>query len=217
MTTTNIIRGFHNPTHDSQKIFRYLLKAMSEPGTQVQVSSPEAPAPLYNSTFAVCQALLDQQTSLWLSPQLNTTEAQQNLHFHTGVVITKQHENAAFALLNSNELDHLTMLSNEHQPYFSHGSSEYPEVSCTLLIQVEHIEVIQSHSGHAKAMEFRLTGPGIKTERLISISQLSLPLISYLTDSTGARKAQFPLGLDFIFIDPRQLICLPRTTKVEVL
>lgn len=208
MTTPTLITGFQNPTHDSQGVFRQLLKAMSEPGTLVSVTSPESIETLYASTFAVCQALMDQQTPLWLSPKLDTKNIKHNLHFHTGVPVIGQSKDALFAVMNATEANLFQNVSQD----FAQGTDEYPETGCTLIIQVNSIKNFLSDD-----INLRLTGPGIEEEHVVSISDLAPPLLDYLSNATGERNAPFPLGLDVIFIDQNQLVCLPRTTQVEVL
>jgi alpha-D-ribose 1-methylphosphonate 5-triphosphate synthase subunit PhnH len=224
MTSLTLIKGFNNPIHDSQVVFRQLLKAMSEPGTLKSVRSPESIETLYTSTFAVCQALMDQQTPLWLSPNFDTPNIKHNLHFHTGVPITEQHQDALFALVDATVIDTLDVFSQKESTDvtkdffldkskgFSQGNSEYPEMGCTLIIQVSSIKDSLSDTTN-----LRLTGPGIESQHIVSISDLSPRLLDYLSNETGERNAAFPLGLDFIFIDHNQIVCLPRTTNVEVL
>ncbi|MBJ7554101.1 phosphonate C-P lyase system protein PhnH [Marinomonas spartinae] len=208
MTTPTLVKGFQHIIHDSQIAFRQLLKAMSEPGSLVSVSSPEPIDHLNASTFAICQAMLDQQTPLWLSPHFHTTNIKHNLHFHTGVSIIDESQQALFALLCPGDLDSFADLSQ----HFSQGTNEYPETGCTLIVQVSSIKDDLSDEGN-----LRLTGPGIETAKFVSISDLPLALLDYLSNQTGERNASFPLGLDFIFVDQTHLVCLPRTTQVEVL
>jgi alpha-D-ribose 1-methylphosphonate 5-triphosphate synthase subunit PhnH len=208
MTAITLIKGFQKPTHDSQRVFRQLLKAMSEPGTLVYVDSPESIDSLHASTFAVCQAMMDQQTPLWLSPNFATPNIKHNLHFHTGVPIVEESQQSLFALISPAEID-----SVERFPHvFFQGTDEYPETGCTVIVQVHSVK-----DNVSKGVNLRLTGPGIETAQLVSISDLSPPLLNYLSNQTGERNGSFPLGLDFIFIDKNQLVCLPRTTQVEVL
>ena len=212
---TPLIMGFSNPVNDSQVIFRQLLKAMSEPGVCVQANSPALDLPLYGSTFAVCQTLLDQQTPLWLAPSLDTQAIKHNLHFHTGVTLTNSREDALFALASASEIDTFDD--------FLAGDHEYPELSCTVILQVDAVIAGKTdtiHSSEAvtdiqpqELTQLRLTGPGIETEHCVSITNMTPSLLAYLVE----RQHKFPLGLDFILIDPAQFIALPRTTNVEVI
>ncbi|MFT6916361.1 MAG: alpha-D-ribose 1-methylphosphonate 5-triphosphate synthase subunit PhnH [Motiliproteus sp.] len=211
MNAQKIIRGFAEPVTDSQRTFRHLLKAMSEPGTVVNLSSPEALASVYSSTFALCQALLDKQTPLWLAPEFNTADIRYNLHFHTGMPITDQPSEALFAIAYPDEITAMSA--------FSVGSSEYPETGCTLILQVSTVAAASATepsrsvpSAHLPTT-LRLSGPGIATERRICIADLNAVLIDYLTQRPDA----FPLGIDLIFVAEQAVVCIPRTTKVEVL
>ncbi|TBR42521.1 phosphonate C-P lyase system protein PhnH [Marinomonas agarivorans] len=206
-----LVNGFHDPIADAQSTFRQLLKAMSEPGTLVQAAPAEAMDSLYGSTFALCQTLLDQQTSLWLSPRFCTNTILRNLHFHTGVNVVQQPQTALFALAAPTDI--------EQYEAFLVGNHEYPEQSCTLLLQVDRIQVNHADNhvlGDVPQDDdmtlLSLTGPGIKTKHQVALSSLSESLLSYLS-----APATFPLGLDFIFVDPERFLCLSRTTNVEVI
>ncbi|SIS52884.1 phosphonate C-P lyase system protein PhnH [Neptunomonas antarctica] len=220
MNAPKIIRGFAEPVRDSQQTFRQLLKAMSEPGSVVNLTSPDALTHLYSSTFAVCQALLDQQTPLWLSPEFNTADIRHNLHFHSGMPITDEPAKALFAIAYPGEI---TAMSE-----FSIGSCEYPETGCTLILQVNSVSseltvsglsAKEPSSGLSPLMSkqaltsLKLSGPGIATEKLIHISDLNDVLINYLVE----RPDSFPLGIDLVFVAEQSLVCIPRTTTVEVL
>ncbi|BBB29286.1 phosphonate C-P lyase system protein PhnH [Neptunomonas japonica] len=217
MNAPTIIKGLVNPINDSQVVFRKLLKAMSEPGVIVNITSPEPLAHLYSSTFAICHALLDQQTPLWLSPELSTTEIKHNLHFHTGMPIANTQNAALFAIAYPNEISDMGD--------FSKGSSEYPEISCTLILQINSLaemprnqttdHVADQHvknRSHHKNTTLKLSGPGIAQERYVHISDMTDLLIDYLVE----RPDSFPLGVDMIFATEQSLVCIPRTTHVEV-
>jgi alpha-D-ribose 1-methylphosphonate 5-triphosphate synthase subunit PhnH len=58
-----------------------------------------------------------------------------------------------------------------------------------------------------------LSGPGIQSEQAAFFSGLTASFVSYLKERQSWVK--FPLGVDFIFVADQQVLCLPRTTKVE--
>src|SRR5260370_25126582 len=59
--------GLADPVLDSQRIFRGVLDAMSHPGRIVALAVDDAaPGALYPATEAVCLALVDFETPLWL-------------------------------------------------------------------------------------------------------------------------------------------------------
>lgn len=206
MSEATLKQAFAQPVHDSQQAFRQILKAMSEPGVLASVESPEAIGPLYASTFAICQTLLDQQTPTWLSPAFDTAEIRKNLHFHTGLALTNEPSQAAFALALPEELEDFTV--------FSLGNHEYPETSCSVIVQVKEISNLASSGVQKnKGNTLKLTGPGIPDERCVQVATLPDSILAYLADA----HLTFPLGLDFMLVSQTQLLCLPRTTNVEVI
>lgn len=204
--TQHLVKVFSEPVNDAQVVFRQVLKAMSEPGTIVKLPTTIALPPLYGSTFAICQTLLDQQTNLWLAPLFRTDSIKRNLHFHTGIRLEENKQKALFAITTPAEV-------NSYSDFLQ-GNHEYPEHSCTVLMQVDHIATGVNMENNIKAnntTQLQLTGPGIKTARHIVITNLTDDFLAYRSDL-----AAFPLGIDVIFVAPEQIVCLPRTTKVEV-
>jgi alpha-D-ribose 1-methylphosphonate 5-triphosphate synthase subunit PhnH len=130
--------------------------------------------------------LCDPDTPVWLAPSLDTAPVRDWMAFHTGAP-TADRAKAAFAFGQWEEMLPLTD--------FPIGTSEYPDRSATLIVEMP--EMGQRH---------RLTGPGIKTE-----ARLTLPDPKAL--QTNA--ALFPLGLDFFFTCQDRFAGLPRTTRIE--
>ena len=87
---------------------------------------------------------------------------------------------------------------------FNLGNEEYPDTSTTVVIEVDSLT-----SGSALS----LSGPGIQSEQIASFSGLPADFVAYLKERQSLVK--FPLGVDFIFVADQQVLCLPRTTKVE--
>ena len=187
--------GFDDSVHDSQRVFRALLDAMSRPGRIVTPPAPpEIPAALHPATAAVCLALLDFETPLWLAgPDIAETRAW--LAFHAGCPFAATLDQAAFALVTDARA--LPALDS-----FALGSDEMPERSTTLILQVDGLA-----AGRGK----RLSGPGIDGTALLAIDGA--------TDSFWVERAAacalFPRGLDVIFTAGPALAAVPRTTQVE--
>ncbi|QJI27986.1 phosphonate C-P lyase system protein PhnH [Pseudomonas sp. ADAK18] len=183
--------AFVDPVLDAQRGFRGALKALAEPGL-IQ-SLPAAPnlEGLAPATYALCLALLDVDTPLWLAPAFDTPLIRANLAFHCGCPLTARREEAAFALLGEKDLSDLGG--------FDHGNDRYPDQSCTLLVQLPDLE-----SGDG--LNWR--GPGIETVR-----RVSLPLPHDFWQERQRREA-FPRGLDVLFAAAHQLIGLPRSTRI---
>ncbi len=188
--------GFKDPVLEAQSLFRNLLKALSEPGYLVDSPVlPDAPAPLYSSAAAVCLALADLDTPVWLDPYLSTPEICDYLRFHCGAPLSENPGNSVFAVAGDPRiLPDLTA--------FAQGSAEYPERSATLVLQVDSLS-----NDHGVT----LTGPGIETSRVFSAS----PLPSDFWDQMRANSGRFPCGVDVILAAPNRFAAVPRTTTVE--
>ena len=98
-------KSFEDPSHESQYIFRQILKSMSEPGSIVTLNTQIVPPPpLSIATAAICLSLLDFETKLWIDSTLDTDEAKQYLKFHTGLKIADQPQQANFCILGTQNL-----------------------------------------------------------------------------------------------------------------
>src|SRR5690606_14930988 len=149
------------------------LTALSEPGLIQDVGDAPAVDRLAPATYALCLTLLDSDTPLWLSRQFDTPALRANLAFHCGCPIVSAPEQAAFALLDGSEAADV--------PAFSAGSDRDPDISCTVLIQLDALD-----GGSASTWQ----GPGILGNRVM---HLPLP------EAFWPRRAVhgFPKGLDF--------------------
>ncbi|MEI8634181.1 phosphonate C-P lyase system protein PhnH [Vibrio sp. PP-XX7] len=58
----------------------------------------------------------------------------------------------------------------------------------------------------------RLTGPGIETDCRVRVAGIAGCVLDYLIQ----RPDPFPLGMDVILIEDKRLMCIPRTTTVEI-
>ncbi len=195
MSQVALKAGFDDSVHDSQRVFRALLDAMSRPGRLVMPPAPpEMPAALHPATAAVCLALLDFETPLWLAGA-DIAETRAWLAFHAGCPFAATPDQAAFALVtDSNALPALDG--------FALGSDEMPERSTTLILQV---------AGLAAGRGKRLSGPGIDGTALLAIEG---PTDAFWVERAAAC-VLFPRGLDIIFSAGSALAALPRTTQVE--
>ena len=96
-----------------------------------------------------------------------------------------------FALLDAAALDDLSGFYN--------GSERYPDQSCTLLIQLGHLD-------RGPALSWQ--GPGIDGSRLVG-----LPLKPAFWQQPAARN-DFPRGLDALFCADGEVLGLPRSTCI---
>ena len=191
-----MLPGFADPVLDSQRAFRALLDAMDHPGRVVEVPGSETvPVPLHPASAAVCLALVDFDTPLWLDARASTLETLTYLRFHCGCRLVDAPERAVFAVVS--ESGSMPPLSA-----FEAGSAEFPERSTTVLIQVETLT-----TGRGR----KLTGPGIRTEARLEARGLPDAFWRGLRQN----HALFPRGVDVVLTAGRLVAALPRTTVVE--
>ena len=188
--------GFADPVFDSQRVFRAVLDAMSEPGRIVTLESPPlATDPLHPATMAVALALLDLETPLWLDAEARTAETEAHLRFHCGCPIADDPARARFAII----ADPAAM---PELAAFDGGTDEYPDRSATLLVQADDLT-----AGTGR----RLSGPGIATETWFDVGGLSARFWEAMRGNHG----RFPRGIDVVLTAGASLAALPRTTWVE--
>src|SRR3546814_8455275 len=83
--TIDIRPGFADPGIASQRVFRVVLDAMARPGRIAEVTDElHPPAPLAAAAAALCLALADHDTPVWLAPRLATPAVVAFLRFHCG-------------------------------------------------------------------------------------------------------------------------------------
>ena len=192
-----VAAGFADAVHDSQSVFNDVMQAMARPGS-IRALKPglSPPAVLTPCSAAVLLALADYDTTVWLDAVAEAdADTLRWLRFHTGTKITRDTEQAQFAVLTAPaDLPNLS--------HFAPGTPLYPDRSTTIIVQVPDL---QDGSGWA------LSGPGIA-----ETARLFVPFLpETFVDQWTANRARFPLGVDIIFCAPDRLACLPRTTCIE--
>ena len=147
---SKVVAGFNDPVNDSQCIFRDALQALSHPGDIVELTPCAAiPKHAQPSSAVLLLALLDADSSLWLSPTIAASDAAHWIVFHTNCTLVEQPALADFAWIQS--IDEMPALC-----HFNQGTDEYPELSTTCLLNVEGLEN-QSISDPVLTLQ----GPGI--------------------------------------------------------
>lgn len=187
--------GFTDPVQDSQAVFRRVLEALARPGS-FQSLPPLVTGPdrLDPAAAAICLALVDFETPLWLDPVLAASDAADFLRFHCGAPIVSDPQAADFAIIAGTPPSLAT---------FNAGSDAYPESGATLIIQV---------AGLSEAGSLSLSGPGIDGRRQIGIDGIAPAFWS----ARAAVVRRFPRGLDLIFTAGNKIAAIPRTTAVTV-
>ena len=188
--------GFVDPVFESQRVFRGVLAAMSEPGRVIRLEAPPvAPGPLHPATVAIALALVDLETPIWLDDAAATAETVAHLRFHCGCPIVDEPARARFAVIA--DPDRMPEIGA-----FDAGTDEYPDRSATLIVQTRDLI---AGSGR------RLSGPGIATEARLSAQALP----PRFWEAMRANHARFPRGIDVLLTAGVSLVALPRTTWVE--
>jgi alpha-D-ribose 1-methylphosphonate 5-triphosphate synthase subunit PhnH len=191
-----VLAGLADPVLDSQRIFRSVLEAMAHPGRVVALEGPpEVPRGLHPAAVAVCLALVDFETPLWLDPPARRPEVLDGLRFRCGCPIVEEPGRARFGLI----------VHPQRMPpldTFDGGTDEYPDRSATLIVQVAALA-----TGAGK----RLRGPGIPKEERLAADGLPERFWTELRDN----HARFPRGVDVVLAAPVALAALPRSTRVE--
>ncbi len=170
-----------------QQNFRQLLDAMSRPGNIYDIIVSSEQG---MKALPVLACLLDAEVSLSDPHKLLSNHDWPLLQAKSSSV-----DKADYILCNSqNSPDFIPKL----------GSLTSPEQSATLIMLVDKLG-----QGDTR---IRLTGPGIKNTlnvRLQGLDQQWFVLRNEWVSSLS-------LGVDMILIDEKQLIALPRTTKLEL-
>ncbi|ARU89210.1 phosphonate C-P lyase system protein PhnH [Pseudomonas sp. M30-35] len=193
-------RELDSPVLKVRASFSLARQAMAAPG-QIQRADEwmYVQSPLDEATFALCVALLDVDSQVWLGPSLDTPGLRMALAIHCGCTFVELRQAARFALLGVAELDNLADFDN--------GLDACPGRACTLIVQLDNL---------AAGPELRWRGPGIKQVQrngVIDVRRVRLPLAETFWEQRSARN-NFPQGLDIYFSAGRQLLALPRSTHV---
>lgn len=188
--------GFADPVIEAQQVFRAVMNALARP-TQVQALdlrlSP--PSPLTPGLAAIALALADGDAPLWLDAPLAADPAvAAYLRFHTGAPIVAEPALAAFALI----ADPAALVSFDD---FALGTEDYPDRSTTIVLAVDALE------GGA---ELTLQGPGMREPSTIAPTPVPAQMRQAILDN----RTLFPRGMDFVFVTPRQVAALPRSSSL---
>lgn len=185
--------GFDEPALASQRVFRALLTALSNPGhicTVDYLSHP--PEEIGVAASAVALTLVDFETSLWISPDLRGSEVERWIKFHCGCPITNVPATAVFALAKT---------TFPALQAFNQGEAKYPDQSTTLILDLPSLR-----EGEKVVLE----GPGIDGRTTIYPSELPE---SFWAQWKG-NAADFQFGVDIFLCSGGELIGLPRTARI---
>nr|AWM09938.1 phosphonate C-P lyase system protein PhnH [Bradyrhizobium symbiodeficiens] len=195
-TIAELPPGFADKVLSAQSTFRSVMDAMARPGS-VQRIVPMAGAPdtMMRGTAAIALTLFDHDTPLWLDARMaESPELVKWLKFHTGAPVVQDSSIASFALISDGGA--LPQLER-----FALGTSEYPDRSTTLILQVDSLDAGRS---------FELRGPGIDGVAMLNASVKPFDLFERL----HVNEALFPRGIDVVLVADDALVAIPRTTRI---
>ena len=188
--------GFADKVLSAQSTFRSVMDAMARPGSLQHIASAAGtPAAMMRGTAAIALTLFDHDTPVWLDGRMSATpEVAQWLKFHTSAPVIADPPTASFALVGDPES--LPALDR-----FAFGSTEYPDRSTTLILQVESL---------TDGPVAELQGPGIDGTATLRASIRPRDLFERLTINA----ALFPRGIDVVLVHDDSIVAIPRTTRL---
>lgn len=195
-TIAELPPGFADKVLSAQSTFRSVMDAMARPGSvQRIVPMTGATGPMMRGTAAIALTLFDHDTPLWLDARMaEGSDLVKWLKFHTGAPVVQDCSIASFALIS----DGAALPSLDH---FALGTSEYPDRSTTVIIQVDSL---------ASGRSFELHGPGIDGVASLQASIKPFDLFERLR----INEALFPRGIDVVMVADDAVVAIPRTTRV---
>ncbi|MGC2082572.1 MAG: phosphonate C-P lyase system protein PhnH [Bradyrhizobium sp.] len=195
MSVSELSAGFTDKVLSAQSTFRSVMEAMARPGSVQRVAAEVgAAAGLMPAVAAIALTLCDHDTPVWLDPQLEAKGVAEWLKFHTGAPVTAASADASFALVT--DAAALPALDS-----FALGSSEYPDRSTTVILQVESLS-----GGRA----YDLRGPGI--DGVATLNATIAP--DDLLERLAVNASLFPRGIDVVLVHGDALVAIPRTTRL---
>ncbi|WP_035669241.1 phosphonate C-P lyase system protein PhnH [Bradyrhizobium liaoningense] len=194
-TIAELPPGFADKVLSAQSTFRSVMDAMARPGAvQRIVPMAGAPGPMMRGTAAIALTLFDHDTPLWLDARMaESSDLVKWLKFHTGAPVVQDCSIASFALISDGTAPPLDR--------FALGTSEYPDRSTTVIIQVDSL---------ASGRGFELRGPGIDGVATLQASIKPFDLFERLR----VNEALFPRGIDVVLVADDAVVAIPRTTRV---
>lgn len=195
VTVTEMPPGFVDKVMAAQSTFRSVMDAMARPGTVQPIQAVAGtPGAMMRGTAAIALTLFDHDTPIWLDRAMSeTSDVAKWLKFHTSAPVIPDARACSFALVG--DVRALPALDR-----FALGSSEYPDRSTTLIVQVDSLK-----SGPA----YQLTGPGID-----GAAVLQTTVHQDLFERLALNAILFPRGVDVVLVHDDNVVAIPRTTRL---
>lgn len=183
--------------NDTQKVFRKLLLALSNPGKQYSISEEmKGFSDKWAALLAVGCTMQDNETTFYVE---KTPEFQQKLRELT-LAKFEEVEKAQYIYLTSpvNYVNWENLLRS-----IKKGSLKDPQESATILVECETLEGNQ---------EITLEGPGIDGELKIKGTEYMKTLMTIKQN----QKMEYPCGIDiFLITHQGKIMGLPRLCRIK--
>src|SRR5262249_898199 len=194
-TIAELPSGFVDKVVSAQSTFRSVMEAMARPGSVQHVAATlGAPRPMMFGTAAIALTLFDHDTPIWLDAAMSAQEVVRWLKFHSGAPVIADSSISSFALIGN-------AAGVPEMSCFALGSSEFPDRSTTLIIQVESLR---------RGRSYQLCGPGIDgTAELRALLEPKDLFVRLAVNET-----LFPRGIDVVLVSGEEIVAIPRTTRL---
>jgi alpha-D-ribose 1-methylphosphonate 5-triphosphate synthase subunit PhnH len=195
VTVAELPAGFADRVMSAQSTFRSVMDAMARPGSVQRIrASAGTPAPMMHGTAAIALTLFDHDTPVWLDAAMSAIpDVAKWLKFHTSAPVVTDASASSFAVIGDPQ-------SLPPLERFALGSSEYPDRSTTLILQVDSL---------ASGPALELTGPGIDGTAVL---QAAIP--ANLFERLAINANLFPRGIDVVLVHDDAIVAIPRTTRL---
>jgi alpha-D-ribose 1-methylphosphonate 5-triphosphate synthase subunit PhnH len=191
--------NLHGTCPPTQAVFRALVDAMSHPGRTRQLPGSAGDSDATDSLYRVVEVLLDHEVSYCvLGPRREAIDAR--------IFAQTKARRAPLA-----RADYLVIEPCDSRGKISEakrGTLRYPDTGATAIYLVPNAE--SDSDAHPR---ITIEGPGIQGR-----NRPQMPALNR-RELLAIRRCNldYPLGVDCIFLDAhRQVMCLPRTTQIEV-
>ncbi len=177
------------------QMFRILMESMVHPGSLHSASLPGVATDM-PVILMICNTLLDHEVSFSIIGEPSDGNMEEQVLMLTGA----QRTEVAAA-------DYILVCGDTSRGALRdafRGTLEYPDSGSTV---VYHCSGIARDEG----IPFQLSGPGIDKPTVRHISGISADEFALIREING----EYPLGIDVIACDERQLFSIPRSTRLE--
>lgn len=183
--------------HDSQKVFRAVLNALSNPGRVYDINAQTKKfKDDFGALSAVGATFLDNEVSMYVekNPKLEL-----QMH-HLTLCRPVKYCNADYIFLSS-EMNYGSI--REMMKNCKKGTYADPQQSATFIVLCDHFN---------EETEVTLSGPGVKDEMTVAVRK-------YIRNILLARQVmeiEYPLGIDLVFVSKDgQVQAYPRLCKMR--